>query len=73
MLVRISLSVRTLAVRTTPFADCSSPPSTVPSKSVKRPLMDFIIESVSTTSKRMLECTGSTVHVPVGMRVAVSV
>jgi len=40
---------------------------------VNRPLIDFIIESVSTTSKRMLECTGSTVHVPVGMRVAVSV
>ena len=60
-------------MRTTPRADCSSPPSTVPSKSVKRPLIDFIIESVSTTSKRMLECTGSTVHVPVGMRVAVSV
>jgi hypothetical protein len=65
--------VRTLGVWTTPLADCSSPLSTLPSKSVNRPLIDFIIASVSTTSKRMLECTGSTAHVPAGIRVCDSV
>jgi hypothetical protein len=65
--------VRTLPVWTIPLAACSSPPSTVPSNDVNRPLIDFIIESVSTTSKRMLEWTGSTSQVPVGISCAVSV
>src|SRR6266545_8251340 len=49
---RCSWSVRTLAVRTTPFV---RPGSTVPSKSVKRPLIDLNMVSVSITSNRMLE------------------
>jgi hypothetical protein len=64
---RGSLSVVTLAVRTTAVALPSPSPfgsTRVPSKSVKRPRIAATSDSVSTTSNSTAEWLGSTTQVP---------